>query len=92
MGDLQSGRFLVFRDAAFEEVLLLLDVHHLRQPRQGVLHARAQGGEADAFQASIRDVIDLEKELVHREADRVHRQAVADEILLELHRLRHRST
>ena len=38
--DVQRGGLLVFGDAALEEVLFLLDVHHLGQPGQRIFHTR----------------------------------------------------
>ena len=44
--DFEGRGFLVLGDAAFEEVLLLLDVHHLGEPREGVLHIADERFEA----------------------------------------------
>ena len=49
---------MVFGDTAFKEVLLLLDVHHLRQPREWVLHILVERLEAYTFEAAIRNKID----------------------------------
>ena len=68
-GDVEGGSLLVLGDATLEEVLLLLDVHHLGQPGQRILHAGGERGEAAAFQAAIGDVVDVGEELIDGEAD-----------------------
>jgi hypothetical protein len=42
-----------------EEVLLLLDVHHLGEPRERVAHAGRQRSKPAAFEATVRDVVDV---------------------------------
>ncbi len=79
----EGGCLLVFGDAAFEEVLLLLDVHHLSEPWEGVFHAGLERLQADVFEAAVCDVINVLAELIGAETDGIHRQAVADEVLLE---------
>jgi hypothetical protein len=37
--DRERGGLLIFRDATLEEVLLLLDVHHLGQPGERIFEA-----------------------------------------------------
>ncbi len=58
-GDVQGGGFLVFSHPTLEEVLFLLDVHHLGEPGQRVLNAAGEGCEATAFEAAVCDVIDV---------------------------------
>ncbi len=87
---IQGGRFLVLGDAPFEEVLLLLDVHHLGEPRKWVLDAAVQRSQAAAFEATVRDEINVGDKFGFAQADGIDRQAVADELLLERHGFRHR--
>src|SRR5471030_2607529 len=59
VGDVEGRGFLIFGDATLEEVLLLLDVHHLGEPRQRVLDAGGERGETAAFEAAVGDVVDI---------------------------------
>ena len=43
-GDVEGGGLLVLGDATLEEVLFLLDVHHLSQPRERVFYAGGERG------------------------------------------------
>ncbi len=74
---------MILGDAAFEEVLLLLDVHHLGEPREGIFHAGVERGEAHTLEAAVGDVVDVGDEFLDREADGVDREAVADEVLFQ---------
>ena len=69
--------------------MLLLDVHHLGEPRQRVLDAGGERGETDALEATVGDIVDIGHELIDRETDGVHGQAVADKFFFELDRLGH---
>ena len=80
----EGGGFLVFCDATFEEVLLLLDVHHLGEPREGVLDAGVEGFEFAVDQAAVADVVDVLLKFLRAETDGVDRKAVADEFLFEV--------
>src|SRR5438045_2281934 len=55
VGDREGGGFLVFGDAALEEILLLLDVHHLSEPGQRVLDSARERSKADALEAPVSD-------------------------------------
>src|SRR5690606_28350734 len=55
----ESRRLLVFGDAAFEEVGLLLDIHHFSQPREGIRHAFVERSEAAGNEAAVGDVVDV---------------------------------
>ena len=49
-----KGRgFLILGDATLEEVLLLLDVHHFGEPREGIFNPGGKRGETDAFKAMM---------------------------------------
>ena len=48
---------MIFGDAALEEVLLLLDVHHLGEPGQRVFDPAGQRSEADAFKATVQPLL-----------------------------------
>src|SRR5688572_25646731 len=88
--DYVEGRgFLVLGNATFEEVLFLLDIHHFGEPRQRVLNAGGERGQADAFEAPVGDVVNVLGEVLGAEADGIHGQAVADELLLERDGLGH---
>lgn len=67
----ESGGLLIFSDTAFEEVLFLLDIHHLGEPWERVFDTWIERFEAHAFEAAICDVVNILAELVGAETDRV---------------------
>ncbi len=87
--EIERGRLLIFGNASFEEVLLLLNVHHFRQPRQRILDIANQRFEADSFESSVRNVVDVLEEIFFAQADGVHGQAIANEIFFQGDRFRH---
>ena len=48
-------------------------------------------GEADAFEATVGDVIDVSQEFLEAQTDGIHGQAVADKFLFERDGLGHQS-
>ena len=55
----ECGGFLVFGDAAFKEILLLLDVDHFGKPREGVFGITYEWIEAAGHEAAVGDVVDI---------------------------------
>ena len=85
----EGGGFLIFGDAAFEEVLLLFDVHHLREPWEGIGDTFVEGREAAGNQTAVGDEVDVFLEVGRVQTDRSDRKTVADEFLLKPDALGH---
>ena len=56
---MKGGGFLILGDATFEEVLFLLDVHHLGEPRQRIFDPGVERGETNAFETPISNKINV---------------------------------
>ena len=60
----EGAGLLVFGDAALEEILFLLDIHHFGQPRERILDTRMERCEADTFEAAVGNIINVGGEFV----------------------------
>ena len=74
---------MVFGDAALEEVLFFFDVHHFREPGEGVGDVAVERCEAAVDEAAVGDEINVVFELGGVEADGGDGEAVADEFFLK---------
>ncbi len=75
--------FLVFGDAAFEEVGFLFDVHHFGEPWEWVADGFVERSEAAGGEAAVGDVVDVGFEIDGVESKATDREAVADELFFE---------
>lgn len=80
-----EGRsLLILSHFSFEEILLLFEIDRFGKPWEWVLNIAARERlEVAINEAAIGDVVDVLLELCDREADRVDRQAVTNELFFK---------
>ena len=86
-----EGRgFLILSHFSFEEILLLFEIDRFGKPREWVFNIAARERlEVAIDEAAIRNVVDVLLKLCDREADRVDRQAVTNELFFKANSFSH---